>query len=76
MKRDEPDMEDEFRSEYDLKSLRVRKLGCGRKSFGEATVRLNYIKYWVYKISSRELFIVSLSTLRLLIKSQTSIAAT
>ncbi len=28
------------RSEYDLKSLRVRKLGSGRKSFGGTTVRL------------------------------------
>ncbi|HEY9628524.1 MAG TPA: hypothetical protein V6C84_14580 [Coleofasciculaceae cyanobacterium] len=33
-------MEDELRSEYDLKSLRVRRLGVGRKSFGETTVRL------------------------------------
>jgi hypothetical protein len=33
-------MEDELRSEYDLKSLRVRKLGSGRKSFGGITVRL------------------------------------
>ncbi|MBI4782244.1 MAG: hypothetical protein HY785_13135 [Oscillatoriophycideae cyanobacterium NC_groundwater_1537_Pr4_S-0.65um_50_18] len=40
MKRDEPNMEDELRSEYDLKSLRVRRLGAGRKSFGETTVRL------------------------------------
>lgn len=40
MKRDEPVMEDELRSEYDLKSLRVRRLGSGRKSFGETTVRL------------------------------------
>jgi hypothetical protein len=40
MKRDEPNMEDELRSEYDLKSLRVRRLGVGRKSFGETTVRL------------------------------------
>jgi|ERR671933_2594125 uncharacterized DUF497 family protein len=34
------EMEDELRSEYDLKSLRVRKLGSGRKSFGGTTVRL------------------------------------
>lgn len=27
-------MDDELRPEYDLKSLRVRKLGSGRKSFG------------------------------------------
>lgn len=33
-------MEDELRSEYDLKSLRVRRLGSGRKSFGGTTVRL------------------------------------
>ncbi|MBD1840239.1 hypothetical protein H6F78_22380 [Coleofasciculus sp. FACHB-64] len=40
MKRVEPEMEDEMRSEYDLKSLRVRKLGSQRKSFGETIVRL------------------------------------
>ena len=40
MKRDELEMEDDLRTEYDLKSLRVRRLGSGRKSFGEATVRL------------------------------------
>lgn len=34
------DLEDELRSEYDLKSLKVRKLGSGRKKFGEAVVRL------------------------------------
>lgn len=33
-------MEDELRTEYDLKSLRVRKLGSGRKSFAGITVRL------------------------------------
>jgi len=33
-------MEDDLRSEYDLKSLRVRKLGSGRKSFAGTTVRL------------------------------------
>ena len=33
-------MEDDLRAEYDLKSLRVRKLGSGRRSFGETTVRL------------------------------------
>ena len=36
----EPEMEDELRSEYDLKSLRVRRLGPGRKSFGGTTARL------------------------------------
>ena len=33
-------MEDELRSEYDLKSLRVRRLGSERKSFDGVTVRL------------------------------------
>jgi len=33
-------MEDDLRSEYDLKSLRVRKLGSRRKNFGGTTVRL------------------------------------
>lgn len=40
MKRDKSEMEDDLRAEYDLKSLRVRKLGSGRKSFGGITVRL------------------------------------
>ncbi len=33
-------MEDELRVEYDLKSLRVRRLGSERKSFGGVTIRL------------------------------------
>lgn len=33
-------MEDDLRSEYDLKSLLVRSLGLERKSFGGKTVRL------------------------------------
>ena len=33
------EMSDELRPEYDLKSLRVRRLGPGRKSFG-SVVRL------------------------------------
>jgi len=33
--------EDELRPEYDLHSLRVRKLGSGRKSFGGTTIRLD-----------------------------------
>ena len=40
MKKDKLEMEDDLRTEYDLKSLRVRRLGSGRKSFGGATVRL------------------------------------
>nr|WP_242060522.1 hypothetical protein [Aerosakkonema funiforme] len=33
-------MEDELRSEYDLRSLRVRKLGPGWQSVGGVTVHL------------------------------------
>ncbi|MEH1932977.1 MAG: hypothetical protein V7L14_04490 [Nostoc sp.] len=33
-------MEDDLRSEYDLKSLRVRNFGPERKSFGKTTIRL------------------------------------
>jgi hypothetical protein len=40
MKKDNSALEDELRSEYDLKSLRVRRLGSGRKSFGTTIVRL------------------------------------
>lgn len=40
MKKDDSELEDELRSEYDLKSLQVRKFGVERKSFGEAIVRL------------------------------------
>jgi hypothetical protein len=39
MKKVEPAAGDELRPEYDLKSLRVRGLGPGRKRFGEV-VRL------------------------------------
>ena len=38
MKKAESEL-DELRSEYDLQTLRVRKLGLGRKSFGDV-VRL------------------------------------
>jgi hypothetical protein len=39
MKKVESETEDELRSEYDLKALKVRKLGPGRRRFGD-TVRL------------------------------------
>ncbi len=39
MRKVEKDMEDELRPEYDLSTLRVRKLGPGRKRFGDV-VRL------------------------------------
>ena len=35
MKKVETDINDELRPEYDLRSLRVRKLGRERNSFGE-----------------------------------------
>ena len=40
MKKVKPEMKDRLRPEYDLKSLQVRKLGPGRKSFGGSVVRL------------------------------------
>ncbi len=40
MKRDNLELEDQLRSEYDLKSLKVRKLGAERKSFGGIIIRL------------------------------------
>jgi hypothetical protein len=40
MKKVETEMDDELRPEYDLKSLRVRRLGLGRKSFGGSVIRL------------------------------------
>ncbi len=39
MKKGETEMEDDLRSEYDLSALRVRRLGPGRKRFGDV-VRL------------------------------------
>ena len=39
MKKIEPESNNELRPEYDLRSLRVRKLGPGRKDFG-GTIRL------------------------------------
>ncbi len=35
MKKDESDLQDELRPEYDLRALRVRKLGPGRRRFGD-----------------------------------------
>jgi hypothetical protein len=40
MNMDNSEMEDNLRTEYDLKSLQVRKLGSGRKSFGKMIVQL------------------------------------
>lgn len=35
MKKDEAETNDELRSEYDLRRLRVRRVGPGRQGFGE-----------------------------------------
>jgi hypothetical protein len=35
MKKVESEFEEELRPEYDLRSLRIRKLGAGRKAFGD-----------------------------------------
>ncbi len=40
MAKDEIETNDELRPEYDLASLRVRKPGIGRRSFGGTIVRL------------------------------------
>jgi len=40
MRKVNTEMDDELRSEYNLRSLRVRKVGPERKSFGGATVQL------------------------------------
>ena len=40
MKKDELELEDDLRPEYDLKSLKARKMGSGRKNFAGTTVRL------------------------------------
>jgi hypothetical protein len=34
-------MKDELRNEYDLKSLKVRKMGVKRKSFGDTIIELD-----------------------------------
>ena len=40
MKKVNPARKDQLRPQYDLKSLQVRKLGPGRKSFGGSLIRL------------------------------------
>ncbi|NEQ42607.1 MAG: hypothetical protein F6K00_03200 [Leptolyngbya sp. SIOISBB] len=40
MTQDKSEMEDDLLSKYDLKSLRVRKLGPERRRFGPTTIRL------------------------------------
>ena len=41
MQKDDLELEDDLRPEYDLKSLKVRKMGAGRKNFAGSTVRLD-----------------------------------
>ncbi|MCB0035962.1 MAG: hypothetical protein KDE51_18150 [Anaerolineales bacterium] len=40
MKKTENEMDDDLRPEYDLKSLRVRKVGAERKRFGGQLIQL------------------------------------
>ncbi len=40
MKNFETDLEDDLRPEYDLSSLRVRRVGAGRKSLEDKTIQL------------------------------------
>jgi hypothetical protein len=40
MKKDDSESDDELRPEYDLKRLRVRRLGSERTSFAGATAQL------------------------------------
>ncbi len=40
MSKIESEIEDDLRPEYDLHSLRVRKMGPGRKDFGGLTIHL------------------------------------
>ena len=44
MKKIKSEMEDDLRSEYDLRSLRVRRVGSGRKSFADINVDKVVIK--------------------------------
>jgi hypothetical protein len=40
MKKVRNEMEDDLRPEYDLRSLRIRKVGPGREGFGEHFIQL------------------------------------
>lgn len=40
MNKDEKELTDDLRPEYDLNRLRIRRLGPGRKEFGHLTVQL------------------------------------
>ncbi|MEG5172102.1 hypothetical protein [Microcoleus sp. B3-D7] len=40
MKKDETGMDDDLRSEYNLRKLRVRRVGSGGKTFGGVNIRL------------------------------------
>ncbi|MEG4508247.1 hypothetical protein QUA81_32230 [Microcoleus sp. F6_B4] len=40
MNKNKTGMDDELRSEYDLRKLRVRRVGSGRKTFGGVNIRL------------------------------------
>ena len=41
IQKDDLELEDDLEPEYDLKSLKVRKMGAGRKNFAGAIVQLD-----------------------------------
>ncbi len=41
MKKDSSELEDDLRAEYDLQSLKVRRLGAARKSFEGQLIKLD-----------------------------------
>ncbi|MFH7243153.1 MAG: hypothetical protein ACHWZW_09920 [Spirulina sp.] len=47
-------MEDDLRPEYDLKSLRVRKLGSGRKNAAGATVKSESNHAEMFPVAKKE----------------------
>ena len=55
MKKDELEMEDELRPEYDLKSMRVRKLGSGRRSFAGTTIQLEALRFLIKVMQQNQL---------------------
>ena len=61
MNRVKPEMEDELRSEYDLKSLRVRKLGSARKSFGGTLARMAHFQE--FQLSVARTVVIACTTL-------------
>lgn len=68
MKMDKTEMEDELRAEYDLRSLRVRRMGPGRRSFAGSVVKLEPDVADVFpdaeSVNEALRFLIRVSTLR------------